>query len=69
MLEGRIDVLITALEQNTNALLNGPNAPKVLEETTTEPEGEKPETVKQKKGRGSGKGRSKAASKQPGGGK
>ena len=47
MLEEKIDALIAALEQNTNALLNGPGAPKVQEE----PAAGKPENAKQKKAR------------------
>ena len=45
MLEQKIDELIAALEQNTNALLNGSDAPKVQEEPA------KTETAKQKKAR------------------
>ena len=46
-LEEKIGALIAALEQNTNALLNGPDAPTVQEES----EDTKPETAKQKKAR------------------
>lgn len=63
-LEEKIDALIAALEQNTNALLNGPDALKVSEEPETAKPADrattKPDNSKdRKKGKGKGKGKDK----------